>query len=141
MSTSSRESQWREALQERLTKFLGHHPMGSADGLYDPIHYLMSLGGKRIRPVLALAACEAEGGQMEEAMPAAMAIELFHNFTLMHDDIMDSAILRRGKTTVHEKWDVNTAILSGDAMLIKAYQCLDNYPSGSLFSKRVHFVS
>ena len=132
MSTSSRESQWREALQERLTAFLGHHPTASADGLYDPIHYLMSLGGKRIRPVLALAACEAEGGRMEEAMPAAMAIELFHNFTLMHDDIMDEAPLRRGRPTVHKKWSENAAILSGDAMYTLALTALETVPSHAL---------
>lgn len=132
MSTSSRESQWREALQERLTAFLGHHPAASADGLYDPIHYLMSLGGKRIRPVLALAACEAEGGRMEEAMPAAMAIELFHNFTLMHDDIMDEAPLRRGRPTVHKKWSENAAILSGDAMYTLALTALEAVPSHAL---------
>ena len=71
---------------------------------------------------------EAYGVTVKETLGAAMAVEVFHNFTLMHDDIMDKATLRRGKTTVHEKWDVNTAILSGDAMLIKAYQCLETYP-------------
>ena len=100
----------------------------SPHNLYQPIEYLLDLGGKRIRPFLTLMAGEAYGVTVKETLGAAMAVEVFHNFTLMHDDIMDKATLRRGKTTVHEKWDVNTAILSGDAMLIKAYQCLETYP-------------
>ena len=90
MSPAQPETRWREALESSLIS-LAAYPAGSADGLYDPIHYLLSLGGKRIRPVLALAVCEAEGGSVADAMPAAMAVELFHNFTLMHDDIMDEA--------------------------------------------------
>lgn len=96
--------------------------------LYEPIRYLIQLGGKRLRPALVLASCEAEGGSIETALPAALAVEIFHNFTLMHDDIMDDAPLRRGKVTVHEKWDVNTAILSGDAMFVEAYQSLLQLP-------------
>jgi len=95
--------------------------------LYAPIRYILSLGGKRIRPALVLMACEACGGNKDDAIDAAKAIEVFHNFTLMHDDIMDDAPLRRGKATVHAKWDVNTGILSGDAMLIKSYQFLQGY--------------
>jgi geranylgeranyl diphosphate synthase type II len=83
---------------------------------------------------------EAFGVSVKESMNAAMAVEMFHNFTLMHDDIMDKASLRRGKTTVHEKWDVNTAILSGDAMLIKAYQCLETYPK-DVFQKLTQLLS
>lgn len=98
-------------------------------GLYAPIDYLLSLGGKRLRPVLVLMACEAFGKDAKEGLSAAKAIEIFHNFTLMHDDIMDNAVVRRGKQTVHQKWDINTAILSGDAMLIQAYECLNVYPS------------
>ncbi|MCH2198458.1 MAG: polyprenyl synthetase family protein [Flavobacteriales bacterium] len=93
-------------------------------GLYDPIDYLMQLGGKRIRPAMVLAAAEAFGASQEKAMDVALAVETFHNFTLMHDDIMDKAPLRRGMPTVHEKWNANTAILSGDAMLVQAYQHL-----------------
>tara|TARA_B100001057_G_scaffold376879_1_gene382087 strand:+ start:1405 stop:2379 length:975 start_codon:yes stop_codon:yes gene_type:complete len=100
----------------------------SPQNLYRPIKYLLELGGKRIRPFLTLMAGEAFGVRIKGAMDAAIAVEVFHNFTLMHDDIMDSASMRRGKITVHKKWDVNTAILSGDAMLIKAYQSLENYP-------------
>ena len=101
----------------------------SPQNLYQPIEYLLDIGGKRIRPFMTFMAAEAYGADFEKAMGAAMAVEVFHNFTLMHDDIMDKATLRRGKTTVHEKWDVNTAILSGDAMLIKAYQFLETYPN------------
>jgi geranylgeranyl diphosphate synthase type II len=89
--------------------------------LYDPITYIFSLGGKRIRPVMLLMAADMYGGDLEQAMPAALGIEIFHNFSLIHDDIMDRAPLRRGKPTVHEKWNVNTAILSGDTMLVKGY--------------------
>ncbi|MCG8573599.1 MAG: polyprenyl synthetase family protein, partial [Flavobacteriales bacterium] len=95
--------------------------------LYQPIEYIMNLGGKRMRPVLALMACDLFSERYEKALPVAMAIEVFHNFSLVHDDIMDDAPLRRGKMTVHEKWDVNTGILSGDAMLINAYQFLEVY--------------
>lgn len=92
--------------------------------LYEPISYTLSLGGKRIRPVLLLMACELFAGDTEGAIPSALAIEIFHNFTLVHDDIMDNAPLRRNKPTVHLKWNENTAILSGDAMMVKAYQYL-----------------
>ena len=97
-------------------------------GLYAPIDYLLSLGGKRLRPILVLMACEAFGKEAKTGLAAAKAVEIFHNFTLMHDDIMDKAAVRRGQQTVHQKWDVNTAILAGDAMLIQAYACLNQYP-------------
>lgn len=95
--------------------------------LYEPIDYILKLGGKRIRPVLTLMAADIFGSDYKKALPAALAIEVFHNFTLVHDDIMDAAPLRRGKATVHEKWDINTGILSGDAMLILAYKYFENY--------------
>ena len=95
--------------------------------LYTPIDYILSLGGKRLRPVLTLMTCDFFGGDYKKAMPAALAVELFHNFSLIHDDIMDEAPLRRGKETVHKKWDINTGILSGDAMLILAYQYFEAY--------------
>lgn len=95
--------------------------------LYDPIKYILSLGGKRLRPVLTLMVCDFFGTDFKKSMHAALAVELFHNFSLIHDDIMDNAPLRRGEKTVHEKWDVNTAILSGDAMLILAYRFFENY--------------
>ena len=89
--------------------------------LYEPIRYLMSLGGKRLRPMLALLSYSLYKNDAKAIVPYAVAVEAFHNFTLMHDDIMDKAPLRRGKQTVHEKWNVNTAILSGDVMLVKVY--------------------
>ena len=95
--------------------------------LYEPIDYILKLGGKRIRPVLTLMAADIFSSNFKKALPAALAVEVFHNFTLIHDDIMDAAPLRRGKATVHEKWDTNTGILSGDAMLILAYQYFENY--------------
>jgi geranylgeranyl diphosphate synthase type II len=95
--------------------------------LYEPIEYILGLGGKRLRPVLTLMAADIFGTEAENAVDAALAVEVFHNFSLVHDDIMDGAPLRRGKVTVHEKWDVNTGILSGDAMLILAYRFFERY--------------
>lgn len=109
-------------------------------GLYEPISYIMKLGGKRMRPVLALMACEATGEDPISALGAATAVELFHNFTLIHDDIMDEAILRRGQQTVHQKWDANTGILSGDALLVTAYQQLNSYDD-ALFSDLTKLLS
>lgn len=109
--------------------------------LYEPISYILGLGGKRLRPVLTLMATEIFDTDYKQALNAALAIEVFHNFSLVHDDIMDAAPLRRGAATVHEKWDVNTGILSGDAMLITAYQLFENYGAdkfrslAQLFSK------
>ena len=97
------------------------------ENLYKPIHYILQLGGKRLRPILTLLTCDLFGGNSKQALNAALAIEVFHNFTLIHDDIMDSAPMRRGHETVHKKWNVNTGILSGDAMMIVAYQCFENY--------------
>ncbi|MEP2279191.1 polyprenyl synthetase family protein [Maribacter sp.] len=95
--------------------------------LYEPITYILGLGGKRLRPVLVLMTAEIFKSDFKSALDAALAIEVFHNFSLVHDDIMDDAPVRRGQTTVHEKWDINTGILSGDAMLIMAYQLFENY--------------
>src|ERR1700756_5040442 len=103
---------------ERLT-----FPVYPAE-LYEPIKYILSLGGKRMRPALLLMACDFFGGDVNKAISPALAIEVFHNFTLMHDDIMDNAPIRRGKTTVHEKWNRNVAILSGDVMLVKGYELM-----------------
>ncbi|MBD0850383.1 polyprenyl synthetase family protein [Maribacter arenosus] len=109
--------------------------------LYDPITYILGLGGKRLRPVLTLMTTDLFGTDYKKALDASLAIEVFHNFSLVHDDIMDAAPLRRGQQTVHEKWDLNTAILSGDAMLILAYQYFENYRNDTfrelaqLFSK------
>ena len=94
---------------------------GEPASLYKPAEYLLSIGGKRLRPIVTLLGCGVFADALK-AMPQALAVEVFHNFTLMHDDIMDNAPLRRGQKTVHEKWNVNTAILSGDAMFVKSYQ-------------------
>lgn len=109
--------------------------------LYEPINYILTLGGKRLRPIITLMATDLFGGDMSHAIKPSLAIEYFHNFTLMHDDIMDKAPLRRGKTTVHEKYNVDRAILSGDALLIRAYQYFEDLPDNkfkeivTLFSK------
>ena len=97
------------------------------NNLYEPIRYILSLGGKRLRPVLTLMATEVFDVDCQKALAAATAVEVFHNFSLIHDDIMDDAPLRRGNETVHEKWNINTGILSGDAMLILAYQYFEAY--------------
>ena len=117
------------ALEEEISRLdIGQNP----SELYDPIHYLMSLGGKRIRPVLCLLSYSLFKSDWEKQVPAALSVEIFHNFTLMHDDIMDKAPLRRGKQTVHEKWNDNIAILSGDVMLVNAYQYLNKVQGLSL---------
>ncbi|PRX57140.1 polyprenyl synthetase family protein [Flagellimonas meridianipacifica] len=108
--------------------------------LYEPISYILGLGGKRMRPVLTLMAVDVFNGKIEDALDAALAIEVFHNFSLVHDDIMDDAPLRRGKVTVHEKWNINTGILSGDAMLIKSYQFFEGYEP-DMFKKLVSLFS
>lgn len=90
--------------------------------LYDPIRYMIMLGGKRLRPVLCLMGCRLYSDDCEKAIPAALAIEMFHNFTLIHDDIIDNSPLRRGHPTVFKKWDINTAILSGDVLFAKAFE-------------------
>ena len=102
--------------------------------LHDPIQYLLNIGGKRMRPALVLMAAHLYDKNIHPYRNIALAVEVFHNFTLMHDDIMDQAPLRRGKTTVHEKWDTNSAILSGDAMMIEAYQLLCQNPHPKLHS-------
>jgi len=120
---------YRTAFEGGCADFLSRYPDSE---LYAPVRYLMALGGKRLRPVLVMAACEACGGTKEQALPAALAVELFHNFTLMHDDIMDEAPLRRGQATVHEKWDDNLAILSGDALHVMACEALLDAPAAAL---------
>ncbi|TDE12477.1 polyprenyl synthetase family protein [Dyadobacter psychrotolerans] len=124
--------QTEQLLQTLQTEFdqstYGDHP----DELYEPIRYIMSLSGKRFRPLLTLLSASLYSEHWEHAVKPAMAVEVFHNFTLMHDDIMDKAPLRRGKATVHEKWNENTAILSGDVMLIKAYDLLLDIPKDLL---------
>ncbi len=101
-------------------------------GLYEPIAYTLASGGKRLRPQLVLLGTELFGGKATEALPAALAIEVFHNFTLLHDDLMDKAPVRRGKPTVYKRWNDNTAILSGDQMMIEAYRLLAQLPDAVL---------
>ncbi len=112
------------SLEEHLDKAVA---IQEPTQLYEPIKYIVSLGGKRLRPVLTLMCCDFFEVDYHKAMNAALAVELFHNFSLIHDDIMDNAPLRRKKETVHEKWDLNTGILSGDAMLILAYRLFEDY--------------
>ena len=101
-------------------------------GLYEPIAYTLATGGKRLRPTLALIGAQMFGGNEKDVLPAALALEVFHNFTLLHDDVMDRAEVRRGRPTVHVKWNDNTAILSGDQMLIEAYKLLSGVPEAKL---------
>lgn len=117
-------SQYQEFISEYLQS---QYKIKEPKNLYDPIHYILDLGGKRMRPVLTLMSAEIFNTDYKKALPAALAVEVFHNFSLVHDDIMDDAPLRRGKETVHEKWNINTGILSGDAMLILAYQYFEQY--------------
>ena len=114
--------------QEIKKHKFGKHPAS----LYEPIRYLMGLGGKRMRPLLTMLAYSLYKDNVKESVPYAVAVEAFHNFTLMHDDIMDNAPLRRGNATVHEKWNVNTAILSGDVMLVKVYEMFSSLESEKL---------
>lgn len=113
------------SLQEAMTLVVntieGIDISGSPKELYEPIDYILKLGGKRLRPVLVCLACDLFGGDVANSLHAAKGIEVFHNFSLVHDDIMDNASLRRGQATVHEKWNQNIAILAGDTMLVKAY--------------------
>ena len=125
------EKKYRDAFESGLKNYLDKK---SPENLYEPIQYILNIGGKRIRPLLVLMSADLFGHKYKEAVSAALAIEIFHNFTLVHDDIMDSAELRRGSLTVHKKWNINTGIISGDVMLIKAYQALEEYEN-PLFSK------
>ncbi len=113
---------------EHLRKFNEELHSGSPAELYQPCSYILSLGGKRLRPLLALMACDLLGKDPKAALNSALSVELFHNFSLIHDDILDEAPLRRNQATVHLKWNRNIAILSGDALLVKSLQVLQSYP-------------
>ncbi|MEO8514100.1 MAG: polyprenyl synthetase family protein [Ignavibacteria bacterium] len=124
---------YRELIDKRLFEFLDDETKRSRyckDSskypytLFDPLNYIMSGGGKRVRPILVLLSCEAFGGNIDNAIDAAIAVEILHNFTLVHDDIMDNASTRRGKQTIHKKWDVNSAILVGDELIGLSYRSL-----------------
>lgn len=114
---------FQHTINEEIEKFSAELSLPPAE-LYEPIRYMLSLGGKRIRPLLVMMACDIYSEKTEKAIHSALAVELFHNFTLVHDDIMDHAPLRRNKPTVHSKWNTPTAILSGDVMMVKAYQLI-----------------
>ena len=111
-------SEYQEIVGEEIEKFQNENKEFS---LYEPVNYILDIGGKRLRPVLTLLATELFGGNISESIRPSLGIEVFHNFTLLHDDIMDNAPPRRGEVTVHEKWNVNAAILSGDAMFVQAF--------------------
>ncbi len=128
---------YKTTFEEYLKERLG---VREPKNLYQPIEYILNSGGKKLRPVLALLSADAFGIDYKKALDVALAIEVFHNFTLIHDDIMDDAPLRRGKITVHKKWDINTGILSGDAMLILAYQYLESYEP-TVFKKLTQLFS
>ena len=114
---------------EKINKYIESLPLNiSPDGLYAPIRYTMSMGGKRLRPVLMMLAYEMWKDSGEDILPQAAALEMYHNFTLLHDDVMDNAEMRRGRPTVHVKWDVNTAILSGDNMLCLSMKMMGTNP-------------
>ncbi len=124
---------YRDKVDTGLADFLAHETERSRysdnkskypHSLYDPLNYIMSGGGKRIRPIILMLACEAFGGNPGDALHAAIAIEILHNFTLVHDDIMDNAGTRRGKDTIHKKWDTNAAILVGDELIGLSYRSL-----------------
>jgi geranylgeranyl diphosphate synthase type II len=122
-----------KSLQRRINEAFSdaafmHEPVQ----LYEPIAYTLDFGGKRLRPVLVLMACDFFGGDIDKAVFPAMGVEIFHNFTLLHDDIMDHALLRRGRETVHQKWDANAAILSGDTMFVIAYEYVAKTDPGLL---------
>ena len=122
-------NQYREVFVQYLKKFpINREP----SNLYDPVSYILTLKGKRLRPILTLMATDIFSNSYKPGLDAALAVEVFHNFSLVHDDIMDSAELRRGNKTVHKKWNVSTGILSGDVMLIQAYRLFENY-EGEVF--------
>ncbi|MFO8001897.1 MAG: polyprenyl synthetase family protein [Marinilabilia sp.] len=124
----SKIEEYRQVIEDQLPLIEG---MKRPEGLYEPVKFILSLGGKRLRPVLCLASAALFGDYATAVMPA-LGLEVFHNFTLVHDDIMDNSEMRRNQPTIHKKWDYNTAILSGDAMLIKAYSLITRSPVGVL---------
>ncbi len=134
-------NKYRELIEKRLGEFLSGETERSRYSkcgakypysLYDPLNYIMSGGGKRVRPILVLLSCEAFGGDVNNAADAAIAVEILHNFTLVHDDIMDNANTRRGKETIHKKWDTNAAILVGDELIGLSYRSLLRSKTGNV---------
>lgn len=132
MEATKQQKKLTDLIDERLSELdLPEEP----SLLYDPVRYTLSASGKRIRPYLTLIGCGLCNGEVEEALPSAVAVELLHNFTLLHDDIMDAAQTRRGEPSVFNKWDANTAILAGDAMYAKAFKQLRYYGQNPNYSK------
>jgi len=132
LNITKQQQQLSELIEQKLSElYLPDKPAL----LYDPVRYTLSLSGKRVRPYLTLMGCGLCGGVIEEALPAAISIELLHNFTLLHDDIMDQADTRRGEPSVYKKWNANAAILSGDAMYAKAFKQLQYYGRNNRYSK------
>ena len=127
--------------QEIVAKAIQKHTFKNKPAeLYEPMNYIISHGGKRLRPIMVLMATELFGGDIEKAIKPALAIEFFHNFTLIHDDIMDGAPLRRNNPTIHTLHGINVGILSGDALLIKAYQFFEDLEYG-LFKECIKIFS
>ena len=133
-------TEYNKFFEDYLKKVLKYN---KPESLYDPVKYILESGGKRLRPLITLYISELFNGKKTVALPAAAALEIFHNFTLAHDDIMDNSSIRRGKKTINAKWDDNTGILSGDVMLILSYEILNQYEDSKyvLFSKKLTEIS
>ena len=133
-------TEYNKFFEDYLKKVLKYN---EPESLYDPVKYILDSGGKRLRPLITLYISELFNGKKTVALPAAAALEIFHNFTLAHDDIMDNSSIRRGKKTINAKWDDNTGILSGDVMLIISYEILNKYEDSKylLFSKKLTEIS
>jgi geranylgeranyl diphosphate synthase type II len=133
-------TEYNKFFEDYLKKVLKYN---KPESLYDPVKYILESGGKRLRPLITLYISELFNGKKTVALPAAAALEIFHNFTLAHDDIMDNSSIRRGKKTINAKWDDNTGILSGDVMLIISYEILNQYEDSKyvLFSKKLTEIS
>lgn len=128
--------EFKEKLEKYLTKIEARLPElipSQPANIYAPVAYVMEKGGKRLRPILTLVACEMYGGTIDEALDAALAIEYLHNFTLVHDDIMDNSNFRHGKPTIHTKWDLPTAVLSGDVLAALGFKALQSYSNWTNF--------
>ena len=131
-----------EELKQAFEEYRKKHPLsGTPSNLYKPAEYIMNLGGKRFRPILSILAYQLFQDSWQKVLPVAYALEIFHNFSLVHDDIMDDAPLRRGQATVHTKWDLNTGILSGDVMLVLAYDFLTQFEEADKVGRLVQVFS
>lgn len=120
---------FQQLFEKHLNRYLVSTGSRLPAQLYEPERYMLGLGGKRVRPLLCLIGCDFAGGKVENSLDSALAVEIFHNFSLIHDDILDQAPLRRSQPTAHKKFGLNLAILGGDAMLVRAFSCLQFYPA------------